>query len=146
MMIASSMIEFAVLFSRFETILTPARQRPGHPPPPRRPRSADRRRPPRRGPRPPPPPPAWAVAPRGQLHALDLGRVHREGALHAHAEGLLAHRERLARPVPLALDHHPLEDLHAAPRALDDLEVHLHTVAGREARYAPQMRALDCFD
>src|SRR5262249_35086599 len=40
----------------------------------------------------------------GQLDALDLRRVHGEGALDADPEGLLAHGEGLARPVSLALD------------------------------------------
>ena len=34
----------------------------------------------------------------------------------------------------LALDHYPLEDLDPAAGALDDLEVDLHAVSGREAR------------
>src|SRR5581483_7593623 len=59
---------------------------------------------------------------------------------------LLAHRERLAGAVPLALDHHALEDLHAAARALDHLEVNLHAVARGEVRNAAQLGALDCFD
>jgi hypothetical protein len=72
--------------------------------------------------------------------------VHRERALHADAEGLLAHGERLARAMSLALDHDSLEDLHAAAGALDHLEVDAHAVAGREGGYAAQLRALDCFD
>ena len=83
------------------------------------------------------------VAARGQLDALDLRRVQREHALDADAEGLLAHGERLARAVALALDHDALEDLHAPARALDHLEVDLHAVARREARNAAQLRALD---
>ncbi len=86
------------------------------------------------------------VAARGQLDALDLRRVHREHALDADAEGLLAHRERLARTVALALDDDALEDLHAAARALDHLEVDLHAVAGREVGNAAQLRALDGCD
>ena len=86
------------------------------------------------------------VAARGELDALDLRRVHREHALHADAEGLLAHGERLARAVALALDHDALEDLHAAARALDHLEVHLDAVARREVGNAAQLRALDGFD
>src|SRR5213075_2559062 len=74
------------------------------------------------------------VAARGDLDALDLRRVHRERALHADAEGLLADGERLARAVALALDHDALEDLGPAARALDDLEVDLHPVAGLEGR------------
>ncbi len=75
-----------------------------------------------------------------------FGRVHREHALHADAEGLLAHGERLARAVALALDHDALEHLHAAARALDHLEVDLHAVARREVGDAAQLRALDGFD
>src|SRR4051812_36571201 len=37
------------------------------------------------------------VADRGDLDLVDLRRVHGERALHPHPEGLLAHRERLAR-------------------------------------------------
>ena len=72
--------------------------------------------------------------------------MHREHALDADAEGLLAHRERLARAVALALDDDALEDLHAPARALDHLEVHLHAVARREVGNAAQLRALDGFD
>src|ERR1019366_2653803 len=81
-----------------------------------------------------------------QLDALDLGGVHREHALHANAEGLLAYGERLARAVALALDHDPLEDLHTAALALDDLEVHLHAVARGEVGNAAQLRALNGCD
>ena len=56
--------------------------------------------------------------------------MHGERALHAHAEGLLADGEGLARAVALALDHHALEHLGALARALDDLEMDLHAVAG----------------
>src|SRR5581483_174058 len=86
------------------------------------------------------------VAARGQLDALDLGRVQREHALDPHAEGLLAHRERLAGAVALALDHDALEDLDAPARALDDLEVNLHAVARSEARHTAQLRTLDRLD
>ena len=86
------------------------------------------------------------VAARGQLDALDLGRVHREHALDADAEGLLAHRERLARAMTLALDDDALEHLHAAAGALDHLEVDLDAVARREVGDAAQLRALDGFD
>src|SRR4051795_13671403 len=41
------------------------------------------------------------VAAGGDLDALDLRRVQRERALHAHAEGLLAHREGLAHALAL---------------------------------------------
>ncbi len=86
------------------------------------------------------------VAARGQLDALDLGGVQREHALDADPEGLLAHGERLANAMALALDDDPLEDLHAPARTLDDLEVNLHAVARGEAGYAAQLRALDGFD
>src|SRR5215212_3928731 len=45
------------------------------------------------------------VAAGGDLDALDLRRVQRERALHADAEGLLAHGEGLADALALALDH-----------------------------------------
>ena len=86
------------------------------------------------------------VAAGGHLDPLDLRRVHRERALDADAEGLLAHRERLARAVALALDHDALEDLHAAAGPLDHLEVDLQAIAGREVGNAAQLRALDGFD
>src|SRR4029077_11267929 len=86
------------------------------------------------------------VASGRELDALDLGRVHGEGALDANPEGLLADGESLARPMPLALDHDPLEHLHAAPRSLDHLEMHLHAVAWRESGNTAQLRALDGFD
>ena len=44
------------------------------------------------------------VAAGGDLDLLDLRRVHRERALHADAEGLLADREGLAHALALALD------------------------------------------
>ena len=83
---------------------------------------------------------------RGQLDALDLGRVHGEHALDADAEGLLAHGEGLAYAMPLALDHDALEHLNAAARALDDLEMDLNAVARRKVGNAAQLRALDGFD
>ena len=86
------------------------------------------------------------VAAGGDLDALDLRRVHRERALHADAEGLLAHGEGLAHAVALALDDDALEDLGAAAGALDDLEVDAHAVAGLEVRDAAQLRALEAFD
>ena len=58
--------------------------------------------------------------------------MEREGSLDADAERLLAHREGLAGTCALALDHDSLEDLHAAPLALDHLEVDAHGVAGLE--------------
>src|SRR5437868_3000453 len=79
------------------------------------------------------------VAAGGHLDLLDLGRVHGKRPLDAHAEGLLAHGEGLARPVALALDHHPLEDLGAPPGALDHLEVHPHPITGRELGDPPQL-------
>jgi hypothetical protein len=72
------------------------------------------------------------VAARGDLDPLDLRRVQRERPLDADAEGLLAHGEGLARAVALALDHDALEDLRAAARALDHLEVDAQAVAGVE--------------
>src|SRR5205823_3156369 len=82
----------------------------------------------------------------GDLDPLDLGRVHRERAFHAYAEGLLADRERLAHPVALALEDDSLEHLRAPSRALDDLEVDADPVAGRELRHASQLRALEAVD
>src|SRR3954471_21851384 len=73
------------------------------------------------------------VAAGGDLDALDLRRVHRERALHADAEGLLAHGERLPDALALALDDDALEDLGTAARALDDLEVDFEAVARLEA-------------
>src|SRR5579863_4075227 len=81
-----------------------------------------------------------------QLDALDLGRVHREHALHADAEGLLAHREGLAHTVALALDDDPLENLNAPPGPLDHLEMHLHAIARGEARHTAQLGALKGLD
>src|SRR3954471_814842 len=86
------------------------------------------------------------VAAGGHLDLLDLRRVQRERALDADAEGLLADREGLPHPLALALDDHALEDLRAAPRALDDLEVDLHAIPGLEAGDATQLRALEGVD
>ena len=86
------------------------------------------------------------VAARGDLDALDLRRVHREHALDADAERLLAHGERLAHAMSLTLDDDPLEHLHAAARALDHLKVDLDPIAGRELGDAAQLRALDGVD
>ena len=86
------------------------------------------------------------VAAGGHLDPLDLGRVHRERPLHAHAERLLADGERLAHAAALALDHDALEDLGAAAGALDDLEVHAHAVARLEGGDAAQLRALEAVD
>ena len=55
-------------------------------------------------------------------------------SLHADAEGLLADGEGLTDALTLALDHDTLEDLRAAARALDDLEVDAHAVARLELR------------
>ena len=73
------------------------------------------------------------VAAGGDLDPLDLRRVHRERALHADAERVLADREGLAHALALALDHHALEDLGAAAGALDDLEVDADAVTRRRS-------------
>src|SRR3954462_9667213 len=86
------------------------------------------------------------VAAGGPLDLLDLRRVQGECALDADAEGLLADREGLAHALTLALDDHALEDLRAAPRALDDLEVDLDAISGLEAGDAAQLRALEGVD
>src|SRR6185312_2385834 len=76
----------------------------------------------------------------------DLRRVQRERALHADAERVLAHRERLARSGALALQDDPLEHLDPRARALDDPEVHTHRVARLEPRDLAQLAALDVLD
>src|SRR3954470_21601786 len=86
------------------------------------------------------------VAAGGDLDLLDLRRVHGERALHADAERLLADGERLASAVALALDHDALEDLRAATRALDDLEVDADAIARLEPGNAAQLGALEAFD
>src|SRR4051794_11111809 len=86
------------------------------------------------------------VAAGGHLDLLDLGAVQRERALDADAEGLLADREGLAHALTLALDDDAFEDLRAAPRALDDLEVDLDAVPGLVAGDAAQLRALEGVD
>src|SRR4051812_9495230 len=86
------------------------------------------------------------VAAGGDLDALDLRRVQRERPLHADTEGLLAHGEGLAHALALTLDDDTFEDLRAAPRALDDQEVHLHAVACLEAGDTAQLRALEGVD
>ena len=86
------------------------------------------------------------VAAGGDLDLLDLRRVHRERALDADAEGLLADGEGLAGAVALALDDDALEDLRTATRALDDLEVDADAVAGLEVGDAAQLRALEAVD
>src|SRR5262245_59505779 len=72
--------------------------------------------------------------------------MQRERALDANAEGLLADREGLAHPLALAIDDHAFEDLRAAPRALDDLEVDLDAVTRLEAGNAAQLCALERVD
>src|SRR6185437_6958111 len=47
------------------------------------------------------------------VDVVDVGRVHREGPLDADAVALLAYREGLADPAPLAAQHHALEHLDA---------------------------------
>ena len=60
---------------------------------------------------------------RGHLDPLDLGGVQRECPLDPDAERLLSNRERLPRPVALALDRHALEHLCTPPGAFRHLEV-----------------------
>jgi hypothetical protein len=73
--------------------------------------------------------------------------VHWERPLHADAERLLAHRERLAHAGALALEHDSLEDLHAAALALDHLEMHTHGVPRLERRQVrPQLALLETLD
>src|SRR4051812_4779216 len=86
------------------------------------------------------------IAAGGDLDLLDLRRVHGERALYADAEGLLAHGERLAHALALALDDHTLEHLGAAAGALDHLEVDSHPVAGGELRDAAKLRPLETVD
>ena len=86
------------------------------------------------------------VADRHDLDLLDLRRVERERPLDADAERLLADGERLACAGSLALEHDPLEHLHTAARALDDLEVDAHRVARLEARHVAQLSALEILD
>src|SRR6185437_7697473 len=86
------------------------------------------------------------VAAGGHLDALDLGRVERERALHADAEGLLAHGERLPGAMALALDHDALKHLGAASRALDDLKVHAEPVPSVERGYPAELRSLQAVD
>src|SRR4051794_33119912 len=82
----------------------------------------------------------------GDLDLLDLGRMQGERALDTDAEGLLAHRESLTDAFALTLDDDAFEDLRAAPRALDDLEVDLDAVSGLKARDAAQLCALEGVD
>src|SRR2546429_2096197 len=87
------------------------------------------------------------VADRGHLDALDLRGVQGKRPLHADAEGLLAHREGLARAGSLAADHDALEDLRPATLPLDHLEVDADGVAGLEGRQiVTQLTPLECLD
>ena len=73
--------------------------------------------------------------------------MERERPLDPDAEGLLAHRERLARAGALPLDDDALEDLHAPALSLDDLEVDAHGVPRLELGDAlAQLSALECLD
>ena len=49
-------------------------------------------------------------------------------------------------PLPWRLMHDALEDLRAAPGALDDLEVNAHAIARLEGRDSAQLRPLDAVD
>src|SRR4029077_18905677 len=86
------------------------------------------------------------VADGGDLDLVDLRRVDGERTLDADAERLLSHRERLARACTLPLDDDALEDLRAAPRALDHLEVHAHGVAGLEGGEGAQLAGFELGD
>src|SRR3954454_20394919 len=66
------------------------------------------------------------------LDLLDDRGVHREGALHAHAEADLADGEGLADAAALTADDDALEDLDAGAVALDHPHVHLHGVTRAE--------------
>src|SRR4051812_44228455 len=66
------------------------------------------------------------------LDLVDDRGVQREGALHADAEGDLAHREGAAHARALDPDADALEHLDAGAVALDDLDVDLEGVAGTE--------------
>src|SRR5664279_261202 len=74
------------------------------------------------------------VAAGDQLDAVQVRRVNGKGALHADAETDLANGEGLADTATLPADHMTGEDLDTRTRALDDLDVHLHRVAGTEVR------------
>src|SRR4051812_2031988 len=82
----------------------------------------------------------------GDFNPLDLRRVQRERALHADAEGLLAHREGLAHALALAFDDYALEDLGAPAGGLDDLEGDPGPGAGSELRDAAELRPLQTVD
>src|SRR5699024_7811938 len=66
------------------------------------------------------------------LDLVDVGRVHREGALHTDAEAELTDGEGLADSVALAADDDSLEHLDTRARALDHLDVNVEGVAGAE--------------
>src|SRR5262249_32648831 len=84
------------------------------------------------------------VPDRGDLDLLDLRRMQRKSPLDAHAEGLLADGEGLARAGPLALQDDALEDLDARPLTLDHLEVDAHGVPRLElGDVRPHLGALD---
>src|ERR1700741_4348073 len=68
------------------------------------------------------------------LDLRDVRRVHREGALHADAEGDLAHGEGLPDATALPADDDALEDLDPLAGALDDSNVDLQRVARPEVR------------
>src|SRR5450759_301494 len=90
---------------------------------------------------------ATHVADLHHFDLVDLGRVHGERALDTDAEGLLAHGERPAHAVALALDHGALDDLDAVATALDHLEVDLDVVAGLDLRHTlAQLLAFDVLD
>jgi hypothetical protein len=73
--------------------------------------------------------------------------VHRERPLDADAERLLADGKGLTDPCALALDHDALEDLDAAPLALDHLEVDTNRVPRLELRNtAAQLSAFEFLD
>src|SRR5699024_6737286 len=76
------------------------------------------------------------------LDLLDDGRVHREGALDAHAEADLADREGLADPAALAADDDALEHLDTRAAALDDAHVDGHGVTRAELRHVGLHRLL----
>src|SRR5207244_10911952 len=86
------------------------------------------------------------VADRGDLDLLDLRGMERERPLHADAERLLPHGERLAGTGSLPLEHDSLEDLNAASRALDHLEVDTNRVPRLEARHVAQLGAFEVLD
>ena len=66
------------------------------------------------------------------LDVVDDRGVHGGGALDADLEAHLANGEGLAHALAGAADDDTLEDLDASARALDDVGVHLDSVAGTE--------------